>query len=43
MIIEVTCHTAGCGNAGHRIALEVDEAPDAVECGVCGQAITDLT
>jgi hypothetical protein len=47
----VTCHTDGCGNAG--IGLEVDlfwtdsdgtvYPIDTVQCGVCGEPITDIT
>jgi hypothetical protein len=41
----VTCHTDGCGNAGHPIDCEYDPAmpPDSVQCGVCSQPITDTT
>jgi hypothetical protein len=41
-----TCATAGCGNEGIPITLEYDEEngpPNRVECGVCGQPITDTT
>jgi hypothetical protein len=48
----VICHTEGCSNSGQPIELNVtyvdDETGetrtvDAVGCGVCGQAITDVT
>lgn len=45
----VTCHTAGCSNAGIPIDLTLSwvdddgntQTVDAVACGVCGQEITD--
>jgi hypothetical protein len=40
-----TCHTEGCGNAGHGIALDFldpDTPVDVVVCGGCGQPITDV-
>lgn len=42
--ITATCHTDGCGNAGHAIGLSVIDQPGgpSVTCGVCGQPITDL-
>lgn len=40
----VTCHTDECGNAGHAITVHVQDVPEpAVQCGVCGQPITDIT
>lgn len=40
--VTVTCHTEGCGNAGH--ALTVSVTGEAVgSCGACGQPITDIT
>jgi hypothetical protein len=42
-LVTVTCHTAGCGNAGIAITLEVvDVADPAVVCGVCSQPINDI-
>jgi hypothetical protein len=39
----VTCHTHGCGNGEIPIPLPVEniEHPS-VQCGVCGQFITDI-
>jgi hypothetical protein len=38
-----TCHTDGCGNADIGIPMTYEEGspPGGVQCGVCGQAITD--
>lgn len=46
----VTCQTDGCTNAGHPIEVNLfftdDEGEtgrvDSVQCGVCGNEITDL-
>ena len=41
-----TCRTPGCGNAGIVIPMEYDDEygpPGAVQCGVCGQPITELS
>ena len=43
-----TCRTDGCGNAGIVIPMEYDDEtetgpPGAVQCGVCGQQITELS
>lgn len=40
--LTVTCHTEGCGNAGHAIPLEVDDDVEGAVCGVCGQTIDDV-
>lgn len=44
-----TCHTPGCGNAGIPIDVDTEiETEDGgtitvgVQCGVCGQPITDV-
>ncbi len=45
------CRTEGCANAGHAIELTLEwtdedgntQQADAVQCGVCGQDITDIT
>ena len=45
-----TCQTEGCGNAGIPLELDltwVDDAGDThtvdvVQCGACGEPITDL-
>lgn len=46
----VTCHTEGCAKAGVGVDVElmVDldgemVRVDVVECGACGQPITDIT
>ena len=48
----VTCHTEGCGNAGHAIPVSLEQTdPDTLEvsrttqvvCGVCGVEIVDIT
>lgn len=39
----LTCHTEGCGNAGHPIELSVPDNVDAFACGVCGQQIEDVS
>lgn len=38
----VVCHTDGCGNTGTACQVYVAEG-GAVQCGVCGNAITDIT
>jgi len=52
MMATVTCHTDGCGNAGHPIDLNLEYTDDEtgetgtvadVYCGVCGQPITDIS
>jgi hypothetical protein len=48
--VTATCHTEGCGNAEHAIAVETEfvdhegetRTVDAVVCGVCGQPIEDV-
>lgn len=37
-----TCHTDGCGNADIPLTIETPSAETPVDCGVCGQPITDL-
>lgn len=47
----VVCHTEDCGNAEHPIDLALwyqdDDGAwqhvDSVQCGVCGEPITDIT
>lgn len=41
--VTFTCHTEGCGNAGHAIPMTVTADPEPLAlCGVCGQQITDI-
>ena len=51
-IITVTCHTAGCENAGVPIEVESESTDPATGevttvgafvCGPCGYAITDIS
>lgn len=40
-----TCHTEGCENAEHPIALDFipeGEDVDVVVCGACGQVVSDV-
>jgi hypothetical protein len=42
-VLTATCRTEGCSNAGHPIALEVDDDITDVACGVCAQPIDEVT
>ena len=39
----VTCTTSGCENEGISILVTADAADPSVQCGPCGQAITNIT
>lgn len=42
---QATCHTSGCGNQDATITMSFNDAypPNMVQCGVCGQQITDTS
>lgn len=37
-----TCHTEDCDNAEIAITVKLVDSNTTVQCGVCGQAITDV-
>lgn len=39
----VMCHTKGCDNAGFSIEIQAAAENPNVICGVCSQAITNLS
>lgn len=38
----LTCHTPGCENAEHTIAMLLSDPALGAVCGPCGQPITDV-
>lgn len=41
-LLDVTCHTEECGNAGITLRCPTDDLYTAVLCGACGGDITDI-